>query len=41
MAVTKKNKLKKGMALHKWIATGGKPASFQGAIKTGTDKPKK
>ena len=26
-----KAKSKKGMTLHKWIATGGKPSEFKGA----------
>ena len=41
MAVTKKNKARRGMSLHKHIALGGKPSTFQGAIKTGTGKPGK
>lgn len=27
-----KAKPKKGMKLHKWIATGGKPKDFKGAV---------
>lgn len=27
-----KAKPKKGMKLHKWIATGGKPKDFKGAL---------
>ncbi len=41
MAISKKNKPKRGMSLHKHIALGGKPKEFNGAIKTGTDKPSK
>lgn len=30
-----KNGSKQGMSLHKWIATGGKPADYNSANKTG------
>lgn len=29
-----KAKPKKGMSLHKFVATGGKPKNFKGAVKT-------
>lgn len=32
MATLKNSKPKKGMKLHKYIATGGKPKNFKGAL---------
>lgn len=32
---------KAGMGLHKFIATGGKPKNFKGAVKGAVVKPKK
>ncbi len=36
-----KSKPKKGMSLHKFIATGGKPKDFKGAVSNAVTKSKK
>jgi len=38
---TLKAKPKAGMSLHKFIATGGKPAAFKGAVKGAVVNKKK
>lgn len=38
MTTLKNSKPKAGMALHKFIATGGKPKNFKGATKNPTKK---
>jgi len=40
MANKLKAKSKHGMTLHKFIATGGKPKDFQGAVKNSVVRPK-
>lgn len=41
MATLKNSKPKKGMSLHKYIATGGKPSTFKGAAKDAVANKKK
>lgn len=39
--MAKQNKSKKGMPLHQFIATGGKPKDFKGAIANAVANKKK
>ncbi len=41
MATLKNNKPKHGMALHKFIAVGGKPSKFKGALPNSVVNKKK